>query len=104
MDCQQNCLKVEEMKDLIENIWEKKQRELPSEWNIGILCPLHKRGDLLECCNYRGITLLNVAYKILSNILYARLQPFVERSVGEHEAGFRQAGQLSFTFLQYDKY
>jgi hypothetical protein len=56
----------------------------------GILCPLTKKGDQLECNtrNYRGITLLSVTYKVFSTILYTRLLPHVESKLGHYQAGF----------------
>jgi hypothetical protein len=47
-------------------IW--KEEIIPEQWVDGLLCPIHKK-DQLELNNYRGITLLNTGYKILSNIL-----------------------------------
>src|SRR6201996_5694696 len=43
----------------------------------------------LECWNYRGTALLNVAYKIFANILYQRLLPYEEYIIGEYQGGFR---------------
>jgi hypothetical protein len=52
--------------------------KIPKDWLQGIICPLHKKGDQLECVNYRGITPLNVTYKVFSNVLYTTLLPHVE--------------------------
>lgn len=43
----------------------------------------------MDCRNYRGISLLDTSYKILSNILLTRLKPYGEEIVGEYQAGFR---------------
>jgi hypothetical protein len=42
-----------------------------------------------HCNNYRGISLLSTAYKILSNILLARLTPYVCEVTGNYQCGFR---------------
>jgi hypothetical protein len=35
----------------------------PESWQKSLVIPLHKKGDLKKCENYRGISLLNSGYK-----------------------------------------
>lgn len=73
--------------ELVYMVWE--QEKIPEEWNIGIVKPIFKKGDKLSCENYRGITLLNVVYKIFSSILHARINVYADGILGEYQAGFR---------------
>jgi sorting nexin-29 len=41
----------------------------------------------MMCENYRGISLLNTAYKVFSGILFQRLQPIVETTIGNYQRG-----------------
>uniref|UniRef100_A0A803TM72 ribonuclease H n=1 Tax=Anolis carolinensis TaxID=28377 RepID=A0A803TM72_ANOCA len=53
------------------------------------LCPLFKKGDRTDCGNYRGISLLTSAGKILARILANRLLPVSEDTLPESQNGFR---------------
>jgi sorting nexin-29 len=75
------------IQELIADIWAVE--EMPKEWNLSIICPVLKKGDPLICSNYGAISLLNVAYKILSNVLYERLSLYTEKIVGNYQCGFR---------------
>jgi hypothetical protein len=77
-----------EIHRLICSIWNKE--ELPQKWKESISIPIHKKGDKTDCNNYRGISLLSTAYKILLNILLARLTPHVSEVIGDHQCGFRR--------------
>jgi hypothetical protein len=45
-------------------IWNKE--ELPQQWKESIILPIHKKGDKVDCNDYRGISLISTAYNILS--------------------------------------
>ena len=48
-------------------IWETE--EIPKDWKDGIIVPVFKKGRRKDCGNYRGISLLSIAEKILARIL-----------------------------------
>lgn len=79
---------IQTMHRLILMIWNKE--EIPKEWNSSVICPIHKKGDKMKCENHRGISLLNVAYKIFTSVLRAKIEPFAENILGEYQAGFRR--------------
>jgi hypothetical protein len=75
-----------EIHELIFSI--RKKEELPQQWKESIIMPFHRKSDKTDCNNYRGISLLPTAYKILPNILLARLTPYVNEVIGDHQCGF----------------
>jgi hypothetical protein len=73
---------IKQIYELIRKVWA--QEQIPDEWKRSIICPIYKKGDLLECTNYRGISFLNTAYKVLFNIIYAHLLPYTEGKMGSY--------------------
>jgi hypothetical protein len=43
--------------------------KIPGEWIRGVICPIFKKGNRRDCNNCRGISLLNVAYKVYAKII-----------------------------------
>jgi hypothetical protein len=64
------------IRKLINSVWNKE--ELPDQWKESIIAPVHRQDDKTGCSNYRGISLLSISYKILSNILLSRLSPHID--------------------------
>ena len=75
--------------DVAVRIW--RGGEVPQQWKDVIIMVLHKKKDRTECGNYRGISLLVYAGKILLKIIARHLSEYCER-VGilpEEQSGFR---------------
>jgi len=63
---------------------------IPQELKDAVIVTLFKKGDKSDCSNYRGITLLSIAGKVLARVLLNRLVPAVaERHLPESQCGFR---------------
>ena len=54
------------------------------------LSPYLKKGDLQQCINYRTISLISHASKILLKIIMKRLQRKLDEEINQTQAGFRQ--------------
>ena len=68
-------------------IWNNEQ--LPQQWNEGIIGPVYKKGDRLNCNNYRPIKLINITYKIFATLLNKRLIENVQNKLEGNQMGFR---------------
>jgi len=72
--------------ELIKDVW--RQEVMPKELTMTIICPIHKKGDEMDCQNYRVISLLSVIYKVFAKILTKRLSPYTEQIIGDYQCGF----------------
>jgi len=75
------------VKEMVLGFWEGEVA--PKSWEDGLLKILPKSGDLSQRGNYRGIMLLEVLYKIVANLIKARLTPIQESLEQESQCGFR---------------
>ena len=63
----------------------------PEEWSEGYIIPLHKKGNLNDVENYRGIALLSALGKLFTRVVNNRLSEWSEKYfvLIEAQAGFR---------------
>ena len=64
--------------------------EVPNDFRKTLIKPLYKKGDKSECGNYRGISLVSVGSKLLSNMILFRLRDAVDKVLREEQCGFRK--------------
>ena len=78
---------VDKVWQLCNEIW--KMEKWPEEWCKSMAVPLHKKGDMRECSNYRTIALIPHVCKTMLNILQERLRGTLEEHLSEEQGGFR---------------
>ena len=79
---------VDMLTKLFNRIWQ--EEKIPEDWELGILMPIHKKGDQRECSNYRGITILSTVLKVYERIIERRLKVNIEKQLEEPQCGFRK--------------
>ena len=56
---------------VMQDMWE--HGTVVDEWRDAVIVPIPKKGDLKECDNWRGISLLDVAGKLFARVIQERL-------------------------------
>ena len=54
-----------------------KPQQWPQDWKRSVFIPIPKKGNVIECSNYRTIALISHAGKVMLKFLQARLQQYV---------------------------
>uniref|UniRef100_A0A034VWX2 LINE-1 reverse transcriptase-like protein n=1 Tax=Bactrocera dorsalis TaxID=27457 RepID=A0A034VWX2_BACDO len=72
---------------LLKDIWTSEK--IPDELKEGVITLLPKKGNLSECKNWRGITLLSMVNKIIAHIIHKRLSDSLMHGLRKEQAGFR---------------
>ena len=65
------------------------EEEIPADWKIGHIVKLPKKGDLGNCGNWRGSTLLSLASKVLIRVILDRMKGHLDKLLRKNQAGFR---------------
>ena len=61
----------------------------PKVWKKGLVAKVFKKGDLHQCNNWIGVTLLPVISKIICRMLLERIRKGVDKKLRKEQAGFR---------------
>lgn len=92
---------VQLLADVCKKAWTEKR--VPCDWQVGVIVPIYKKGDRMNCQNYRGITLLSIAGKVYERIIEKRLRKYVESDIADSQSGFRKGHSIQdhiFTLKQ----
>lgn len=92
---------IQDLHNLYSKIWA--DEKIPIDWQTAIIIPIFKKGEKRNCKNYRGISLLAIAYKLMERILLNRILPIRELYTRENQAGFRPGRSCTdqiFSFRQ----
>lgn len=79
---------VDILHNLFAKVWDK--TDFPTDWRESHLVKLPKKGDLSNCNNYRGITLLSIPGKVFNRVLLDRIKEATDKLLRDIQAGFRQ--------------
>ena len=60
------------------------------DWVNAVVVAIPKKGDLSQCNNWHGISLLDVTGKLFARILQQRLQSVADEELNESQCGFRR--------------
>ena len=75
------------VKEILDIVW--RDEKTARKWRKGLIAKLQKKGNLKECKNWRGITLLSVVSKVMRRIVIDRIRIGVESKLRREQAGFR---------------
>ena len=69
---------------------------VPVDWVIACMVSLYKgKGDVHECSNFRGISLLSVVGKVYGRILINRIRDKTDNVIAEVQSGFRRGRECT---------
>ena len=79
---------VEVLHDLSCAIWVSEST--PADWKNGLIVRLPRKGNLILCGTWRGITLISVAVKVMGKVLIQRISDGIDAKLRKEQARFRR--------------
>ena len=83
---EEKCIEI--MTNLINKIF--RAGYIPEDFRNGIFVPFPKVSRAQECNDFRTITLISHASKVLLHLIKRRIIPVIERQLGDSQMGFRK--------------
>ncbi|XP_077255535.1 uncharacterized protein LOC143893712 [Temnothorax americanus] len=77
---------IDTLHAICNHIWQ--HGEWPQDWTESVILPLHKKGSTKRCDNYRTLSLISHASKILLYIINNRIRHFLDWQIPQEQAGF----------------
>ena len=73
---------------LMQEVWE--EGSVVADWKDAELVPIPKKGNLKQCNNWRGISLLDVVGKVFARVFQEQLQTIADSVLPESQCGFHE--------------
>ena len=67
----------------------REEERIPEDWCKGLIVKLPRKGDLTNCGNWRGITIMPTAAKLMGKVVIKRISRRVDKKLRKEQAGFR---------------
>ena len=82
------------------------QGTVPSEWKYAKITPLYKKGMSTDMDNYRPISVLPVASKVLERVVHHQLHSFLSehKLLSPFQCGFRRNHSTEFAAVAFSDY
>ena len=65
-------------------------KKWPSQWTESVLITIPKKNNSRKCTDYRTISLISHASKVMLKVIQKRITPRIEEVLSESQAGFRR--------------
>ena len=83
----------------------KNGQQLPKAWKNGAVVHIYKnKGDEKECDNYRPISLLEIVYKIWSNLVTKRLAHILHIITSNNQYGYKEKNSTLDAIMKVEHY